>query len=44
MCEWEQECSDNPLLFNPDFACQFIKERVSHQQTINVCKMQIATR
>ena len=28
-CEKEQECSDNPLLFNPDFACQFIKERKS---------------
>jgi hypothetical protein len=23
MCDWEQECADNPLLFNPDFACQF---------------------
>ena len=26
MCEWEQECSDNPLLFDPNFARQFIKE------------------
>jgi hypothetical protein len=26
MCEWEQECSDNPLLFNPNFARQYIKE------------------
>jgi hypothetical protein len=26
MCEWEQECSDNPLLFDPIFACQYIKE------------------
>jgi hypothetical protein len=29
MCEWEQECSDNPLLFNPNFARQYIKERQS---------------
>ncbi len=27
MCEWEQECSDNPLLFDPIFACQDIKVR-----------------
>jgi hypothetical protein len=26
MCEWEQDCSDNPLLFDPNFAHQFIKE------------------
>jgi hypothetical protein len=26
MCEWELECSDNPLLFYPIFACQYIKE------------------
>jgi hypothetical protein len=26
MCEWEQECSDNPLLFDPIFAWQYIKE------------------
>ncbi len=24
MCEWEQECSDNPLLFNPIFARQYV--------------------
>jgi hypothetical protein len=29
MCEWEQECSDNPLLFNPNFARQYIKEHQS---------------
>jgi hypothetical protein len=29
MCEWEQECSDNPLLFDPNFARQFIKEHQS---------------
>ncbi len=27
MCKWEQEVSDNPLLLDPKFACQFIKER-----------------
>ncbi len=26
MCEWEQECSDNPLLFEPIFARQYIQE------------------
>ncbi len=26
MCKWEQECSDNPLLFDPAFARQYIKE------------------
>jgi hypothetical protein len=26
MCEWEQECSDNPLLLNPAFAKQYIQE------------------
>jgi hypothetical protein len=25
-CEWEQECSYNPLLFDPNFARQYIKE------------------
>ena len=29
MCEWEQECSDNPLLFDQAFARQYIKERRS---------------
>jgi hypothetical protein len=29
MCKWEQECSDNPLLFDQAFAHQFIKERKS---------------
>jgi hypothetical protein len=27
MCEWEQECSDNPLLFDPVFARRYITER-----------------
>jgi hypothetical protein len=26
MCEWEQECSDNPSLYDPIFARQYIKE------------------
>jgi hypothetical protein len=27
MCEWEQECSDNTLLFDPLFARQYIKDQ-----------------
>jgi len=45
MCEWEQECSDNPLLFNPDFACQFIKEHklwlINKQSMCAKCKLQL---
>ncbi len=45
MCKWEQECSDNPLLFNPDFACQFIKERkswlINKQSMCAKCKLQL---
>jgi hypothetical protein len=26
ICEWELECSDNPLLFDPIFARQYINE------------------
>ncbi len=26
ICEWEQRCLDNPLLFYPNFARQYIKE------------------
>jgi len=44
-CEWEQECSDNPLLFNPDFACLFIKERkswlINKQSMYAKCKLQL---
>ncbi len=29
MCEWEQECSDNLLLFDPVFARCYISERKS---------------
>jgi hypothetical protein len=45
MCEWEQECSDNPLLFDPNFARQFIKERqswlINKQATCAKCEIQI---
>jgi len=45
MCEWEQECSDNPLLFNPIFARQYIKERqswlINKQPMCEKCKLQI---
>jgi hypothetical protein len=44
MCEWEQECSDNPLLFDPNFAKQFIKERqswlINKQSICAKCKLQ----
>jgi hypothetical protein len=44
MCEWEQECSDNPLLFDPNFARQFIKERqsflINKQSMCAKCKHQ----
>jgi hypothetical protein len=43
MCEWEQECSDNPLLFDPNFARQFIKERqswlINKQSTCAKCNL-----
>ncbi len=45
MCEWEQECSDNPLLFNPDFARQYIAERklwlINKQSMCAKCKLQL---
>jgi hypothetical protein len=45
MCEWEQECSDNPLLFDPNFAHQFIKERqswlINKQSMCAKCKLQL---
>jgi hypothetical protein len=45
MCEWEQECSDNPLLFDPFFARQYIKERqswlINKQPTCEKCKLQL---
>jgi hypothetical protein len=45
MCEWEQECSDNPLLFDPIFARQNIKERqlwlINKQSMCAKCKLQL---
>jgi hypothetical protein len=45
VCEWEQECSDNPLLFDPNFARQFIKERqswlINKQSMCAKCKLQL---
>jgi hypothetical protein len=45
MCEWEQECSDNPLLFDPNFARQYIKERqswqINKQSMCAKCKLQL---
>jgi hypothetical protein len=45
MCEWEQECSDNPLLFNQNFARQYIKERqswlINKQSMCAKCKLQL---
>jgi hypothetical protein len=45
MCEWEQECSDSPLLFDPNFARQFIKERqswlINKQSMCAKCKLQL---
>ncbi len=45
MCEWEQECSDNPLLFDPIFARQYIKERkswlINKQSICAKCKLQL---
>ncbi len=46
MCEWEQECSDNPLLFNPSFAKQYIKEckswLINKQSVCAKCKLQMS--
>jgi hypothetical protein len=45
MCEWEQECSDNPLLFDPMFARQYIKDRkswlINKQSMCAKCKLQL---
>jgi hypothetical protein len=41
ICGWEQECSDNPLLFDPIFARQYMKV-VAHQQSACAkCKLQL---
>jgi hypothetical protein len=45
MCEWEQECSDNPLLFDPIFARCYITERknwlINKQSMCAKCKLQL---
>jgi hypothetical protein len=45
MCEWEQECSDNPLLFDPVFARRYISERknwlINKQSMCAKCKLQL---
>jgi hypothetical protein len=45
MCEWEQECSDNPQLFDQTFACQYNKEcrswLINKQLICAKCKSQI---
>ncbi len=45
MCEWEQECSDNPLLFDPIFVRQYIKEcqawLINKQSMCAKCKLQL---
>ncbi len=44
MCEWEQEFSDNPLLFDPVFAKCYIAERksclIKNQSMCARCKLQ----
>jgi hypothetical protein len=45
MCKWEQDCSDNPLLFDPDFARCYISERcswfINKQSTCAKCKLKL---
>jgi hypothetical protein len=45
MCKWEQDCSDNPLLLDPIFAHQFIKEcqswLINKQSMCAKCKLQL---
>jgi DNA repair ATPase RecN len=45
MCEWEQDCSDNPLLFDPVFARRYISERrswfINKQSTCAKCKLKL---
>jgi hypothetical protein len=48
ICKWEQEFSDNPLLFDPVFAKCYIAERkswlINKQSTINVRQVQTTIR
>jgi hypothetical protein len=45
MCEWEHDCSDNPLLLDPVFARCYISERCSwfiyRQTTCAKCKLKL---
>ncbi len=45
MCEWEQGCMDNLLLFDPNYARHYIKERcswfVSKQSMCAKCKLKL---
>ena len=45
MCEWEQECSGNPLLFDPIFARHYIHKRknclINKQSMCSKCKLQL---
>ncbi len=45
LCEWEQECSDNPLLFDPVFVRRYINERnnwfFNKQSMCTKCKLQL---
>jgi hypothetical protein len=45
MCKWEQECSDNPLLFDPIFAKCYIHKRknwlINKQSMCAKCKLQL---
>jgi hypothetical protein len=45
MCEWQPECVDNPLLFDPIFARQYVKERqvwlINKQSMWAKCKLQL---
>jgi hypothetical protein len=45
MCEWEQDCSDNLLLFDPVFARSYISERclwfINKQSTCAKCKLKL---
>jgi hypothetical protein len=45
MCEWEQDCSDNPLLLDPVLTRQCITERcswfINKQSMCAKCKLQL---
>lgn len=45
MCEWEQDCSDNPLQLDSTFACQYVTEKhswvINKQLLCAKCKLQL---